>query len=76
MIRQGIFQGVYTNQTSVRPYSLQTMHGLLTCNVLFCLLCNSVLFVVLCSLFLLMFIVLVTLFTVLVTVHCSSIVLP
>jgi hypothetical protein len=43
--------------------------GLLACNVLFSLLCNSVLFVVLRSLFLLLFIVLVT-------VHCSCIVLP
>jgi hypothetical protein len=57
----------------IQNYSTQ---GLLTCNVLFSLLCNSELFVVLFSLFLLLFIVLVTLFIVLVAVYCSSIVLP
>jgi hypothetical protein len=51
--------------------SLLNTAGLLACNVLFSLLCNSVLFVVLCPMFLLLFIVLVTLFTVLVTLHCS-----
>jgi hypothetical protein len=50
-------------------------YGLLSCNGLFALLCNSVLFVVLCSSFLLLFIILVTLFIVLVTVYCSFIVL-